>query len=170
MDWEDPVELAQSLTRYLESSGSNYSTIFSALDSVEEMESPPEYFHAEETRELIEASDEALDEAWELLDTGDDPLMAPGNVVNDPEGGEFDYLFAESADARSRLKDIESALDEAVAKFSDAQDIVEAAGEVNAGDIAGNLGVYETLADFMKYVHSELHAMQRMAHEAHKGV
>ena len=168
-DWDDPVELAQSLVSYLDSSGGELNAIYDALDAIEQMDEPPEYFHIEETREHITACDEALDTAWGLLEEGDDPLMSPGNIVKDADGGEYDYHFADSADARSRLQDIEDALDDAVSEFSHAQDIVEAAGEVRADAIDADLGVYDTLADYMNYVHSQLHGMQEMAYEAQQG-
>ena len=168
-DWDDPVELAQSLVSYLDSSGGELNAIYDALESIEDMDAPPEYFHVEETRERIDNCSEALDEAWDLLEEGADPLLSPGNVVKREDGGEYDYRFADQANARSRLREIESVLDDAVEEFSAAQDLVESAEAVQSDEVDADLGVYDTLADYMDYVHSQLHGMQRMAHQAQQG-
>jgi hypothetical protein len=162
---ETPVDVAQKLVSYLDSSNGEIQPLFDAVEALrhgpKERDAP---FDLDAFEEHVEALNAALDEAWAVLeeDDGETPLMSEQYISWSGDTGD-EAEFIGGSGASSLVQTISDALDVALAELDDARLVVRAGSDVPVSDLAGDYGAYDSLSDYLDYVYSQVKGMCEFA-------
>lgn len=166
---ENPVDAAQTLVSYLDSSFAEMQPLFAALDAFETLPKHLRLPDEEAFREDIETAEECFAEAWDTLEDGEDPLMSETYIDWSGEM-EDEAEFRDRPEVETKLDRIENKLTEAFNALDAAYQRALDADPIRTAAIDGDFGGYDEFDEYVKYVRSQAEGMRDFTRQASEGV